>query len=292
MRSSDALRALTTAATFLAATYLAPRAEAQLARGFALERLYQSAPGGGWVVMDALDMRGGLGGAVALTTGYAANPLRVSQGSQALAVVSDEAFVDFGFAITWDRLRLYLNLDAPLAIDGDATSAGTHVGGYTFVSPSVGLGSSPDPLTDARVGFDVRLLGGPTSPFRLGLGAQLLIPNGARSCFLPVPGDPPVVPACYETDGTYRGMLRALFAGDIGGFTYAGQLGVHIRPLDDAPVPGSPQGSELLFGAAAGPKIALGRGASAPALIVGPRCSARRRSARSSARSPRASRGS
>src|ERR1700722_8370307 len=43
--------------------------------GFAVERLYQSAPGGGWFVMDDLDMTGRLGGAVSLTSGYARNPL-------------------------------------------------------------------------------------------------------------------------------------------------------------------------------------------------------------------------
>ena len=32
----------------------------------------------------------------------------------------------------------------------------------------------------------------------------------------------------------FRAMGRVLFAGDIGSFAYAGQLGVHIRPRDDA----------------------------------------------------------
>jgi hypothetical protein len=52
-------------------------------------------------------------------------------------------------------------------------------------------------------------------------------------------------------------------------FGYAGQLGVHVRPLDDAPTPGSPKGSELLFGVAAGPRLALGK-EGAMALVVGP----------------------
>jgi len=55
--------------------------------------------------------------------------------------------------------------------------------------------------------------------------------------------------------------------GDVGTFGYAGHLGVHIRSLDDSPTPGSPQGSELLFGLAAGPRFDVG---SAMTLVVGP----------------------
>ena len=93
-------------------------------------------------------------------------------------------------------------------------------------------------LSDARLGTDVRIVGRPGGRFRFGAGAQLLVPFGDR--------------ADYDTDGTVRGMIRALFAGDVRWFTYAAQLGVHIRPLDESSVPGSPKGSELLFGVAVG----------------------------------------
>jgi hypothetical protein len=62
-------------------------------------------------------------------------------------------------------------------------------------------------------------------------------------------------------------MLRALFAGDIGKLTYAGQLGVHIRPRDDSPIPDAPRGSELLFGVALGSRSVVDKGI---ALVVGP----------------------
>ena len=52
-------------------------------------------------------MHGGLGGAMALTLGYAHDPLRVDATARKhLAVVSDQAFADFGFAVTYDRLAL------------------------------------------------------------------------------------------------------------------------------------------------------------------------------------------
>jgi len=249
MRSSS----LALVAAIVVAGLWSSRAQAQpQPQGFAVERLYPSAPGGGWVVMDALDMRGGLGGVVGMTVGYAHDPLRVptADGSH-LALVARQAFADFGLAVTYDRYRLYLNLASPLVIAGDS---GT-VGGYQLKAPAVDVGSNPDTVMDARVGFDTRLLGTATGPFRLGAGAQLLIPNGNRSD--------------YVTDGTFRAMLRALFAGDVGSFAYAGQLGVHVRPLDDAPAPGSPQGSELLFGVAGGLRLPLGAEGAA-SLVIGP----------------------
>ena len=46
-------------------------------------------------------------------------------------------------------------------------------------------------------------------------------------------------------------------------------LGVHVRPLDDSPTPGSPRGSELLFGVGGGAKLLVSKSRDT-ALIVGP----------------------
>ena len=205
MRSSDARRALGFTVVFAAASALSSHAGAQQqAQGFGVERFYPSAPGGGWFVMDELKMHGGLGGVMALTTSYAKNPLRITDGSQQLNVVSDRAFTDFGFAVTYERWRLYLNMDVPIVATGqDGT-----VGKYQLTAPSLNPQQNPDTLSDARIGLDARILGDSKSPLRLGVSAQFFVPNGDRSD--------------YDTDGTYRAMVRALFAGDIGLFTYAG----------------------------------------------------------------------
>jgi hypothetical protein len=229
------------------------------AQGFALERLRPSAPGAGWLVMDDLDVHGNLGGAMDVTFGYAKDPLRIASGAPApLAVVSDQAFADFGFAATYDRWRVSLDLRLPLVAQGESGTAG----GYAFSAPSVDPGSNPDRLSDARVGVDGRLFGDPGSPLRLGASAQLFVPSNTRC------GDQSL--RCeYDTDGTPRAALRVLAAGDVGWLTYAGHLGVHVRPLDDAPVPGSPRGSELLFGAAAGARLWLGESSRAT-VVIGP----------------------
>lgn len=230
----------------------ASRAEAQeQAQGFAVERFYPSAPGGGWFVMDDLDMRGGIGGAVALTGGYAYKPLVVTDGRTRVGVVTDQAFADVAAAITFERYRLYVNFSHPMIIGGTGGTAG----GYTFTPPSVDAGKNPDLITDVRIGYDVRLMGLSRSPYRLGMSAQLFIPNGDRPD--------------YDTDGTFRAMLRVLFAGDVGMYTYAAQIGWHIRPLDDSPTPGSPQGSELLFGAAGGLRLPV-TPAGSTVLVAGP----------------------
>src|SRR5260370_40218574 len=88
----------------------------QKAQGFATERLYLSAPGAGWLVMDALDMRGGLGGSFSLTAGYARTPLHLSDGTHRISIVSDQAAADLGAAVTYDRWRPYLNCEMPLLI--------------------------------------------------------------------------------------------------------------------------------------------------------------------------------
>ena len=251
MRSSRARYALASICSVLLTCAWSSSAQAQQqAPGFDLERLYTSAPGGGWFVMDMLDMNGKLGGAVNLVTSYAHNPLRVTDGSHHLAVVSDQAFLQLGFAATYDRYRIYMSFDSPLAVRGNS---GT-VGGYTFTAPRADPEATPDAISHGRAGVDARLVGGPASPFRLGIGLQLWFPGGA-------PGS---LRENYLSDGppgagfgAYNVMGRVLSAGDVGWFTYAGHLGFQLRTLDDFPTPGSPQGSELLFGAAAGVKLSV-----------------------------------
>ena len=250
MASSESHRNYGSAFLALAAEVLVLSAWPSLAeaqqqtQGFAVERFYPAAPGGGWFVMDDVKIGGGLGGAVSLTTGYARNPLEVTSpdGRQRLALVSGEAFLDVGVAVTYDRYRVYLNIPVPLSVTGNSGILGP----YQLTAPSLSIGANPDTVSDTRLGFDTRLLGNPGSLFRLGVGAQLIIPSGAR--------------ADYVTDGRYRGMFRFLTAGDAGRFSYAGQLGVHFRPVEGSLPPGSPNGNELLFGVSAGRRFSVRNG--------------------------------
>ena len=230
MRNSRMPRLWTLCGLLLA---LGARAQTPV-EGWASERLYPSAPGAGWFVMDTLDMHGELGGVLALTGRYAQAPVRVSEGGQSLTVVTDAAYTQVAGAITWRAWRFSVAFDFPIVLAG---RSGT-VGGDAYTAPDVNLGTRPDTISDVRIGVDTRLLGEADGAFRLGLSGQLWIHSGDTTD--------------YVTDGTYRGMIRVLVAGDVRWLTYAGQLGVHIRPRDDGGIPGAPRGSELLFGVAAG----------------------------------------
>lgn len=221
-----------------------------VAQGFAVERLYSSAPGGGWFVMDTLTMPAGLSGVIALSTGYAHAPLRIRSGSDSFTLVSHQASANIGVAIDYAPLRFYVDIANPLIVTGhDGVAAGT-----ALSAPHLDVAKNPDTLSDVRLGLDGRLIGSDGSPFRLGVGAQLYVPSGERTD--------------YVTDGTYRAMVRVLTAGDVGAFSYAAHLGAHFR-ADQAPVPGAPRGRELLFGVAAGGRIVLSETSSLSA-IVGP----------------------
>ena len=234
----------------LAIAASAAGARAQQAQGFAVERLYPSAPGAGWLVMDDLSQGGGLGGAVSLSLGYEHRPLEIrsTDGSQSLTVVRHQTFATIGMAASWDRFRVHASFASPLYSAGDS---GT-VGGLQFTGPMTNVEQNPDAISDLQLGFDARFFGEPAGPVRLGASAQLIFPSGDR--------------ADYLTDDTYRAMGRLLFAGELGRITWAGHAGVHLRPLSDDRVLGSPRGSELLFGVAAGTRLSVPGGS----LLLGP----------------------
>jgi len=241
-------------AAVLAVALCTRRAAAQpLTQGFAVERYYPAPPGAAWLIMDDLKLDGKLGAGLTVTTGYASRPYSVASaaGTSRLDVVSHQAFVDVGMAVFYDRYRLSLNIADPLYTAGTSGSSA----GYQFAAPATDPGKYPDKVTDFRVGLDARLFGALQDPLRLGLSAQLWVPSGERSL--------------YGTDDTLRAMFRALFAGELGVLAYAGQLGVHVRPLDESPAPGTPRGSELLFGVAAGSQFTVSR-PSAVRAVVGP----------------------
>jgi hypothetical protein len=75
------------------------------------------------------------------------------------------------------------------------------------------------------------------------VNAQLIFPSGNR--------------ADYDTDGKYRGIVHFLTAGDSGSYSYAGEIGLQARSLNNPSVPGAPDGNEFLFGASAGRKFAV-----------------------------------
>lgn len=249
MRNSSCTQTVFWAMTMALMAAPTARAEAEPTRGFLVERFQAAPAGAGWLTQDDLALSGGLGGAAALTAGYAHDPL-VVPGSAPLAVVSDQAHVNIGMALTYDRYRLSLDLASPVAMRGDS---GT-LAGLRYTAPRVDIASHPDTVSDVRLGVDARLYGHSSGPLRLGVGAHLFVPSGQSSD--------------YVTDDTFRALLRVLAAGDTARFAYAAQLGFHVRPLDDPQGGIGPRGNEFTFGMAGGVRMTLT--SPATTVIVGP----------------------
>src|SRR5215831_11801448 len=115
-----------------------------------------------------------LGSTLDFTSGYARAPLVVpsSDGTQRFALVSNEAFVNVGAAVTYDRYRLYLNLPMPYLVAGRSGIFGP----LQLNAPAVTPGTNPDTVADTQLGFDARLHGEPSSLLRFGASAQLIFP--------------------------------------------------------------------------------------------------------------------
>lgn len=208
--------------------FASPAAAQTAPEGFAVERFSPVPAGGGWFANDELSMHGGLGGALSLTTSYARGPLRAGND-----YVEHEAIVDAGFAVTFERLRLSLDFVSPLVVHGRS------------MGPEVDPGTAPDVLSDTRIALTARVIGDHDSPFRLGVSGELFVPSGERADFV--------------TDDRYRGILRVIVAGDREGYVYSAHIGLHVRTLVDDSMAQGPRGSELLFGAAFGPKFPIAK---------------------------------
>jgi OmpA-OmpF porin, OOP family len=234
-------RWLSAAMTCAACAGLAREARAQ-SQGFALDTFDASERGSDWFSVESLDLRGNVRPAIGLVMDGAYRPLAIysPDGTVRDSVVRNQIFANVGATLVlWDRLRVGFNLPVAVFQDG----RGGVLDGVTYAppgTPSVG---------DLRLGADLRLAGTYGQPFTLALGTRVYVPTGQRDN--------------YTGDGAIRLDGRIEAAGDLGVFTYAARVGAEYRNLEDT-LGGSPIGSQLLFGVAAGFR------AFDHALIIGP----------------------
>jgi outer membrane protein OmpA-like peptidoglycan-associated protein len=187
--NSDAagLRRLVSAAAVGGALCASAPAWAQ--EGFALSRFEPSFAGDPLFGVASPHVTGDRELHVMALLDYAHDPLvlrGVVSGKNLGSIVSDQVLfhLDATYAL-WHRLAL--NLDLPVTFQrGDKPSYGT----LSFGQPSAaGLG-------DLRVGLRAAILGDPSDPFQLGLGAMVWLPTGTRSAFASdgfVRGEPQVI---------------------------------------------------------------------------------------------------
>jgi OOP family OmpA-OmpF porin len=237
----NALRWIAAAMACVAVTGLATSARAQQAQGFAVDSFEPSERGSDWFSVESLDLRGHLRPAIGVVMDGAYKPLVVyADGKPEEAVVQDQIFANAGASLVlWNRLRVGFNLPIAVFQDGHADV----IDGVAYVppkTPSVG---------DLRLGADVRLAGAYGDKITLAIGTRVYLPSGQRDN--------------YTGDGTVRVDGRIEVAGDLGIFTYAARVGAEYRNFEDT-LSGHPIGSQALFGAAAGFRLAH------HALVIGP----------------------
>lgn len=229
----------------LAAFFLAPAAAAQQASGFALDSFHPSDRGSDWFANESLDLRGHLRTAIGVVGDWGYLPLVIyaPDGEPRTNVIEQQVFAHEGISVNlWSRLRLAANL--PLLVY--QTGSAGRVGNTTYVA------KTSSTFGDARLGADVRLAGAYGGPVTVAAGVQAYLPTGRQDT--------------YVGDGKARVGPRLMVAGDVSAFTYAARVGFMYR-AQDRPFAGSPMGSEMTFGAAAGARLGDGR------LTVGPEIS-------------------
>jgi OmpA-OmpF porin, OOP family len=213
-----------------------------VADGFSLDRFEPSERGSEWFANESLDLRGAKRLAAGLVLDYANKPLVIYDldGNQRSAIVRNQLFGHVGGSIVFiDRVRVGLNLPIAIWQDGDGGSTATQ----TFES------GNKTTVGDLRIGGDVRIVGAYGDPITFAGGLQLFAPTGSQSS--------------YTGDGAVRALPRVMVAGDVGMFTYAGQINFDWRANHDA-FAGSPRGSEFGFALAGGLRAVDNR------LVVGP----------------------
>lgn len=220
-----------------------PAAAQEAAAGFALDRFEPSERGGGWFVLDRLDFRGHGRLGVGITGDWAYRPLATFDANNSIvrSIVKNQMVGHAGLSLNLsDMLRLGLSVPVQFWANGSGGTIGTAF--YPGPAHSQSLG-------DLRLSADVRLLGVTTDPVTVALGASVHLPTGDKQS--------------YASDGDVRIAPHAIVAGEVDAFVYSARAGLLYR-AQDTNYAGTPIGSELQFGAAAGIQVLERR------LLIGP----------------------
>ncbi|MDB4939070.1 MAG: outer membrane protein, partial [Labilithrix sp.] len=198
----------------------------------AVDRFEPSARGSEWLANESLDLRGHLRPSLGYVLSYSHRVVVVgpANGLPERAPVKELALLHVGGSVVlFDRLRLALDLPFQVYAGGQSS---------TFVpAPPAESG-----VGDLRLGADVRLLGQYRGALTAAIGVQAFAPTGEK--------------AQWTSDGVFRARPRALFAGEVGVFVWAAQVGVHVRAQ-----------TEVTASAAAGVRVARN-------LVLGPEVTA------------------
>jgi len=186
-------------------------ASAQTVSGFAVNRFEPAGADSTWMTADSLQFEGHGKPFFALVSDFAWKPLIVydAQGHEIAPLVRDQLFAHLDAAVMlWNRVRADLNIPVALANGGQGATLGT-----TMYQPPDGAG-----LGDLRLGVDGIVYQRPDRLVVAAVGMQLFLPTGRT--------------AAFTGDGGVRFWPRVMVAGERRQFSWAGRVGVQVRPSD------------------------------------------------------------
>ncbi|MBN1656693.1 MAG: transporter, partial [Deltaproteobacteria bacterium] len=216
--------------------------ESEIQPGFAIDRYDPAEHGSDWFTSESLDLRGDPRFALGLNLEWGYKPLVLydSDGDEQRTIIEHQLFGHLGAGvILFDRIRGSINLPVALYQDGEPGSTEE-----AQFEPS-----NDTTVGNLRIGADLRLVGEYRDPATLAIGVQLHLPTGSQEA--------------YTSDGSVRIVPRLMIAGRASIFEYSARVGLNGR-LKEKEFGGETLGSEILFGAAAGLRVAEGK------LLLGP----------------------
>lgn len=226
MRASAWLVAACTATALSSAPVRAQDVEP----GFSVSHLVLAGADSEWFTGESLNREGHGDLSTNLVFDWAGSPLVVydADGAEIAEVVSRQVILHGGVAYQlWDRLRLHVDIPVVVGQAGRDVQIGN--------TQLIAHGGAA--MGDLQVGVSDRIYGEVNGVFRLGVGFRFFAPTGKQSA--------------YAGDGKPHLLPRLNVAGDAGLFSYAANLGVHARLVDD-PVSANSVGSEMALGASVG----------------------------------------
>ncbi len=236
-------RQLFSCLAFAATVTAGTAAYAQSAPGFAVDRFNPSERGSEWFALDSLDMRGSTRPAIGVVGELALKPLAIPQEGPPgthLTVLKHQFFTHLGASmVLGDRVRVGLNVPLLLSQSGQSGAAF----GQTYAGPK------KTAVGDVRLGADLRIAGQYGDAFILAVGGQVFLNTGSANL--------------YTGDDRARGQVHLTAAGDIGVFVYSARFGFMFHESHTT-FAGQPIGDELIYGAAAGVRVADKK------LVIGP----------------------
>lgn len=179
------------------------------AEGLSVQRFHAAAADSQWFMLDSASFDGHAAPTFAAVGDYAHRPLVAYQadGTRRAEVVRHSAMLHAGASIAlFDRLRIALTVPFAVAQSGERSD----FNGVALAPPS------GPALGDVALAADVRLVGRPTAPLRVAVGARATLPTGARSQ--------------YVGDGVVGVEPRVAIAGTIADLEYATQASILLRP--------------------------------------------------------------